>query len=617
MRRERQVKASKSTELEQHRRLERYAVGALRKLGDRLGARSLTLDLEDIERREVNFHADLSRDPRYGSWHFETGSRDDAAPPPITRRNRLPQYVLRSRFCYPLDLPHRWSGMITVDYPGITILSARKYHMIQEMLRDVSQNVTIMLLGLELERKDTLLVEEREQNERLSSLAAELSKELYGLNSISNVLAHSSNVQHVLTKVLETALQVMPARLGAMAFPESRQCAVLRSRGSRLERLEDGWFQYYFAGRFRKHNAVKSDGVFEISSVQHHPDFPVALRTYLASQDIDSVLEFTVRYRNEVVGLGLLGLESTHHNPPSSRLLKVLLNMVGLFIEHISLVDRLQVRLQETDEQREEIQRKHNFLLDQVDPYDRTAVDERSSTRRLLEKIEQTRSSALLAELASGVAHQIRNPLNNLVYALHILREEGISEDERKELYDRITERVETMNKMINEFIQYARMPAPRLMHESINEVLTNTLKSFEGWLELAETRVEKVLDPGLPLTRLDLFLMSQAFNNVVKNALEAMDDGGSLRVQTRKLRIRHGPEPRLEFAEIVFEDSGPGIDPGDVGKVVRPFYSRKEGGLGLGLPLVHHIVRAHGGAFQVGNRPEGGARVRIYLPIR
>jgi signal transduction histidine kinase len=98
---------------------------------------------------------------------------------------------------------------------------------------------------------------------------------------------------------------------------------------------------------------------------------------------------------------------------------------------------------------------------------------------------------------------------------------------------------------------------------------------------------------------------------------MEAMRDHGNLWVSTRKLKIRHGPEPHLEFAEIVFEDDGPGMGAEEIDKALNPFYSKKEDGLGLGLPLVEHIVRAHGGALTLENRSTGGVKVMLYLPIR
>jgi signal transduction histidine kinase len=75
---------------------------------------------------------------------------------------------------------------------------------------------------------------------------------------------------------------------------------------------------------------------------------------------------------------------------------------------------------------------------------------------------------------------------------------------------------------------------------------------------------------------------MNQAFHNIVKNAIEAMHEKGYFQVSTRKLKISHGPAPHLQFAEIVFEDDGPGIGDEDIGQVLQPFYSKKQGGAGV-----------------------------------
>ncbi|MGC8908739.1 MAG: ATP-binding protein, partial [Desulfomonilaceae bacterium] len=204
-----------------------------------------------------------------------------------------------------------------------------------------------------------------------------------------------------------------------------------------------------------------------------------------------------------------------------------------------------------------------------------------------------------------------------LVCGLHLLQQDHTTESEKRELFHMLTERLETMNRTINEFIQYTRIPEPRFSVESINEVLLNSLRPFKDWSDLARLEIITFLDPQLPLTKLDVFLINQAFQNIVRNAFEAMSSNGHLWVSTRKMHIRHGPEPRLEFAEIIFQDDGPGIAPDEIEKAMKPFYSKKEGGLGLGLPLVEHIVSLHGGAVALENRCQGGLKVMMYLPIR
>ncbi|MBI5252155.1 MAG: ATP-binding protein [Desulfomonile tiedjei] len=264
------------------------------------------------------------------------------------------------------------------------------------------------------------------------------------------------------------------------------------------------------------------------------------------------------------------------------------------------------------------MEKTQRFIIDHVGrPFSSNGAKRSPSTDRLLEEIERSRNTALLAELASGIAHQIRNPLSNLVYALHLLQQDNVPEFEKKDLFRTITDRVELINRMITEFIQYTRTQELKLCAESINDVLNNTLRSFRAWMDLARVELETSFDPDLPLTRVDIFLLNQAFQNIIKNAIEAIHSDGRLWVSSRKLKIRHGPEPRLEFAQIVIEDDGPGMAAEEIEKAMKPFYSRKEGGLGLGLALVDHIIRVHGGAITLESRSNGGTRVMIYLPIR
>ncbi len=95
------------------------------------------------------------------------------------------------------------------------------------------------------------------------------------------------------------------------------------------------------------------------------------------------------------------------------------------------------------------------------------------------------------------------------------------------------------------------------------------------------------------------------------------MDQKGQFSISTRKLEVKYGPAPRLEFAEIRFQDTGSGIPEEYIGKVLTPFFSRKKDGIGLGLAIVNHVVGLHGGAVQVKNRKSLGTDVRICLPIR
>jgi signal transduction histidine kinase len=597
-------------------RLETYATRVLKELGDLLGASSLTFFIRDNDQEQRSLRAKLTRNE--GSWTLETDGPEIHRENRSARRRIQPSFVLKSEFYYYLDLPHRWLGMLTLEFSGIRFLSKEQHTAIGSALRDFSQHVTVVLMERSIARLQNRLNEEKRVTEDLRSLVSDLSKELYCLSSISNVIGQSYNVEGVLTGVLETILPLLRASLGVIYFPETGQCVTFQSPRSKPKRSEEPWFRYYFETKMKSPSESLGRNSFSVQTVDTHPRFPVTLKAHLASLGIETVLEFSLRHHNELLGMGCLGLQRNQDQPADTRLLMITLNMIGLFLEHISLMGDLERQVKLISKEKLDMEKKQRFLIDNVGrPFASNSAKRSPTTDRLLDEIERSRNMALLAELASGIAHQLRNPLSNLVYGLHLLQQDHVPETEKKELFRTVTERVELINRMIGDFIQYTRIPELKLSLESINDILQNSLRLFKGWTELANVEIRTSFDPDLPPTRVDIFLLNQAFQNIVKNAMEAMRDHGTLWVSTRKLKIRHGPDPHLEFAEIVFADDGPGMAAEEIDKVLKPFYSKKEGGLGLGLPLVEHIIRTHGGAVTLENRSAGGVKVMIYLPIR
>jgi signal transduction histidine kinase len=120
--------------------------------------------------------------------------------------------------------------------------------------------------------------------------------------------------------------------------------------------------------------------------------------------------------------------------------------------------------------------------------------------------------------------------------------------------------------------------------------------------------RIERIFDDKLPPLMLDVFKMEQAFNNVLKNALQAMPEGGTLRIETH-----HDPERRQVL--VSFRDTGTGIQPDDLPNVFRPFFTTKPGGTGLGLAISSRIVDAHGGRLSVMSTQGQGTEFTFMLP--
>ncbi|MBC8442325.1 MAG: GHKL domain-containing protein [Deltaproteobacteria bacterium] len=271
---------------------------------------------------------------------------------------------------------------------------------------------------------------------------------------------------------------------------------------------------------------------------------------------------------------------------------------------HIALLNQRQINLEDR-------------LQKETRPMPSSRENQYVFTKQILKEMEHSQKMALLGELASGVAHQIRNPLNNLLGALHLIKDNETPEEERQELFDQLTERVETINRMISEFIYYTRITRLNRTPEDINTVLRNSLHSFKSLIDSTNVELVTLFYPQLSVINLDLYLMNQVFHNIIKNALEAMNNNGKLTIIVQKLQIKHGPKPSLEFVEISFEDTGSGIPKEDIKKVLNPFYSKKNNGMGLGLSIVKHVVRAHGGAVRLKSQPGLFTNVTIYLPIR
>ncbi len=597
--------------------LESFTAQALQIIGNFIEARCLTLSVRNSGQDSHEIHASLSR--KHKEWKFTVDDTYSFYQQSRTKHSIRPAYMLRSHFCFHLNLPSKWSGTFQIEYPGIRILPHRQYKILTRIIKYLSHSLHIVLINQELERARTHLQEEEMINRELREFMANLSKELYCLSSVSTVLGQSHDVAEILSRVIETTLPFLKAEFGAIYLPETEQCFSFRTDGARYQRSEDSLLRSYFESSPYQFG-ILSHSSGKLPATRFIYDRPLSpyLKGHLDAMGIRSTFEFSLCSRNELFGLGLFGFTNNQVQAEGKRLFMITLNMTGLFLENISLVRDLERQVKLKSQEILEMERQHRFLYGYLDhPFSSSRSGSSAPGERILDEIEHSRKMTLLGELASGLAHQIRNPLNNLVTALHLIKDKDTPEEEKRELFDQLTERMETMNRMISEFIQYTRIPKLNLTSESVNDVLKNTVRAFKGWTDLASVEVITSFDLQLSLTRIDLCLINQVCHNIIKNALEAMYSHGQLRISTRKLKIRHGPEPRLEFLEILFRDSGPGIPQKDIDKVLNPFYSRKKDGMGLGLSVVDHVIRAHGGGVRIKSRPDLGTDVTLWLPIR
>jgi two-component system, NtrC family, nitrogen regulation sensor histidine kinase NtrY len=214
-------------------------------------------------------------------------------------------------------------------------------------------------------------------------------------------------------------------------------------------------------------------------------------------------------------------------------------------------------------------------------------------------------------EVARRLAHEIKNPLTPIQLSAERLRRHfGQAPEGTKALVEEcastIIGEVESLKGLVDEFSQFARMPAPRAVPTEVHELLDGALALYDGLLP--GVTLERCYGRGLPRVSVDAEQMRRVILNLVDNAVEAMNRSGTIAISTEHDRNNN-------LLRIVVADDGPGIPLAERDKLFLPYYSTKQRGSGLGLAIVRRIVAEHGGAIDVADNVPRGTRFVIELP--
>jgi signal transduction histidine kinase len=241
-----------------------------------------------------------------------------------------------------------------------------------------------------------------------------------------------------------------------------------------------------------------------------------------------------------------------------------------------------------------------------------------SQVNKLREQVKRQEHLAALGEMAAGVAHEIRNPLNSIRGFAQLLTErlgrapEGGAPPQESEYLHIIVEEVDRMNGIVQDLLDFARQRQITMAKVSVEEVLRSVLTSVRH--DAAELSMEVVeeIEAGLPQAYGNADKLHQVFVNVCRNALQAMSSGGRLTVRARSVGGEAGGAPELAVS---FSDSGPGIPETILPRIFDPFFTTKDVGTGLGLPICAKIIEAHSGRIEVDSPPGKGATFTVILP--
>ena len=228
-------------------------------------------------------------------------------------------------------------------------------------------------------------------------------------------------------------------------------------------------------------------------------------------------------------------------------------------------------------------------------------------------RIENERTSSILL-LAAGVAHELGNPLNSLTIHLQLIERKLkklklAKEADSTSLNESIRiceDEVRRLDGIVSNFLEAIRPRPPDLAETNLSDVLTEVLTFQHSELADRGVKVEAETSPDLPAVMADRNQLKQVFFNLIKNAVEAMQPGGHLRIRSRA---------DDESVFLLFGDSGAGIKQEDLGRLFQPYHTTKVGGHGLGLMIVQRIMREHGGQIGIESKEGVGTVVTLQFP--
>lgn len=240
---------------------------------------------------------------------------------------------------------------------------------------------------------------------------------------------------------------------------------------------------------------------------------------------------------------------------------------------------------------------------------ERTAVELQKAyaeLRQTFEQLLQAERLAALGELSAAVVHEVRNPLGSIKGAVEIIRDALPSDSPRREFAEIASREVDRLDRLVTEFLRFARPPEPATAPADIKEIVQSVASLIEQSGTSQNVRIDCKYANDLPLVTVDSEQIKQVLLNLAINALQVMPDGGDL--QFRAARVG-------ETVVIEVEDEGGGIDSAIASRIFDPFFSTKEKGIGLGLSTAYKIAMQHDGKLSASNGARG-AIFRLTLPL-
>jgi PAS domain S-box-containing protein len=247
--------------------------------------------------------------------------------------------------------------------------------------------------------------------------------------------------------------------------------------------------------------------------------------------------------------------------------------------------------------------RLHERLLEKVSELEKAYAELQDSHQQLL---RAERLSAV-GKMATRLSHELRNPIVSIGGFARLVAKNLPAEDPNQEHIQVIIDEVTRVETMMSEVLDFVRPKQPTFRPCDLNELVRRVAATLQPSIESGRIEVKLDLDPALPRAEVDPLQISQVLVNLMRNGLEAMDTGGTLRIRTG---------PCETGVRIEVEDTGTGIPPEYQDRLFDEFFTTKAAGVGLGLVIAHQTVHHHGGSIELRSRPGQGATFCVHLPV-
>ncbi len=386
--------------------------------------------------------------------------------------------------------------------------------------------------------------------------------ELEALFTVGRTLIQAGPLEQILDRIVEEGLQLLSGKVCVLLEVDGDKFRTWAVAGTSAG---PDFSEILIEGSLME-PVVRDRDSMVISGLQSNPAF--RQREFAERENLKSAAAVPVAYQSEVRAvLAVYSEEPTRFREVDVKLLQLLANQGALAIENARRLDRV-VALEDS--------------------------------------VRQTERLTLLGTLAAEIAHEIRNPITIIHLLIHGIREQGNHDERTQSDLATVIEKLDRINLMVERTLSLARTTESRLGPVNINALCDDLLLFLQPHLHKQRIELVKKFRKPMPDAQIDEGQIQQVFLNIMVNALQATGEGGRIKVSTKSA---------AENVTFVIEDTGKGIPAADVKNLFDPFFTRRNGGTGLGLFICEKLVRGHKGTIKIKSTPGEGSRFTVSLP--